>query len=117
MRGKTDKELELCRRSLNLIERIIPEWHEDPSDEEISRLTQDLRAFFAEEEANKKEENPEWKEMTLKEFIEDITKEMKENNWGDKEIEFNTSDNLGLYYLSIYENDGRISIDIGDEDE
>lgn len=121
MRGKTDKELELCRRSLNLIERIIPEWHENPSNEEISRLTQDLRAFFAEED--KREQSPEegeadWKDMTFREFIKDITKEMEENNWDmDKEVVFNTCDDLGLYYLSIYERDGKICIDVGDEDE
>lgn len=118
MRGKTDKELELCRRSLNLIERFIPEWYENPSNEEISRLTRDLRAFFAEEDGDKREQSPEEKEMTFGEFVRDITREMEKNGWDeDKPILFNTCDSLDLYYLSIYERDGKICIDVGDEDD
>ena len=58
------------------------------------------------------------KPMTFRGFIKEMMKEMEKNGWDmDKEVAFNTCDDLGLYYLSIYERDGKICIDIGDEDE
>ncbi len=56
------------------------------------------------------------KPMTFREFIESMLDEVDENDM-DKVVEFNTSDRLGLFYLSIYEEDGKICIDIGEDDE
>ncbi len=54
--------------------------------------------------------------MILHEFVEDITREIKENpDYGDKEIEFCTIDGGGLEYLSIYDVDDGICIDVGTE--
>ncbi len=56
--------------------------------------------------------------MKLNEFIEDITKEMEENKWQDKEVEFCTIGRDGLSYLSIYAgDDNKVSIDVGTEED
>lgn len=52
--------------------------------------------------------------MTLDEFVKDLTREMEENEgWRDKEIEFCTIDGGGLEYLSIYDLDDTVCIDVG----
>lgn len=55
--------------------------------------------------------------VTLSEFIRDITKEMKENNWQDKPLAFNTVNDLGLHWLSIYDRDDGVCMDVGTGDE
>jgi len=56
--------------------------------------------------------------MTLKEFVKDIQKEMKENpDWADREIEFCTIDGGGLLYLSIYDREDKVCIDVGTEED
>jgi hypothetical protein len=60
--------------------------------------------------------------MTLKEFVDDITKEMKENGWENLPLEFCTSDREAMHYLSIYDVDNddnttSIIIDVGDDNE
>ncbi len=55
--------------------------------------------------------------MKLKEFVECLTKEMVENKWQNRTIEFNTIDRDRLSFLSIYESRikgrNRICLDIG----
>ena len=54
--------------------------------------------------------------MKASEFLKDLTKEIEENGWGDLEIEFYTGPFGGpLYWLSVYEEDGVLCMDIGDE--
>ena len=56
--------------------------------------------------------------MKLHEFIKDITKEMEENKWQDKEVEFCTIDSSDLLYLSIYgSDDNKVCIDVGTEED
>lgn len=60
--------------------------------------------------------------LTLKEFVDDITKEMKENGWENLPLEFCTSGRGELHYLSIYDVDNddnttSIIIDVGDDKE
>ena len=56
--------------------------------------------------------------MTLKEFIEDIQKELEENpDWADREIEFCTIDRDNLLYLSIYDCEDKVCFDIGTEED
>ena len=56
--------------------------------------------------------------MKLHEFIKDITKEMEENKWQDREVEFCTIDSSDLLYLSIYDLDNnKVCIDVGTEED
>ena len=62
--------------------------------------------------------------MTFSEFIKQIMEdlilnspEMKEENWQDMPLAFNTENSLGLHYLSIYERDGVINLDVGTGEE
>jgi len=63
--------------------------------------------------------------MTLYEFVSDLTSEAantvirkrKETKLGDLPVVFNTGSRFGLYYLSIYEHNGEVNIDIGEEGE
>lgn len=60
--------------------------------------------------------------MTLKEFVNDVSKEMEENGWEDLPLEFCTSDRSQMHYLSIYDVDNKdntksIVLDIGDAGE
>ncbi len=56
--------------------------------------------------------------MTLNEFVKDLTEEMKENEWQDKEIEFCTVYRDSLSYLSIYAgDDNKVLIDVGTEED
>jgi len=54
--------------------------------------------------------------MNFKDFVEDLTRELKENkNWAKKEVEFCTIDGGGLEYLSVYDSDDTVCIDVGTE--
>lgn len=57
--------------------------------------------------------------MNFGEFVEDLTRELKENkDWKDKKLEFCTIDGGGLEYLSVYDlEDGTICIDVGTEED
>ncbi len=55
--------------------------------------------------------------LTLSEFIKQITKEMAENNWYDKPLAFNTENRFGLHWLSLYDRDDGVCMDIGTGDE
>lgn len=58
------------------------------------------------------------KGMILNEFIKDLKDEVKNNpKLGKLEVTFETSDREGLKYLSIYEDEGKVCIDIGEKDE
>lgn len=54
--------------------------------------------------------------ITFAEFIAELTKELNENeDWGDKELEFSTINRDGLEFLSVYDTDSGICIDVGTE--
>lgn len=56
--------------------------------------------------------------MKLHEFIKDLTEEMEENKWQDREVEFCTINGSGLLYLSIYDtDDNKICIDVGTDED
>jgi len=59
--------------------------------------------------------------MTFAEFVKDLTEELKANkDWAEKKVEFCTIDRNGLGYLSIYDLDDTVCIDVGtgeDSDE
>ena len=56
--------------------------------------------------------------MTFAEFVEDVTKELKENpSWGEKKVEFCTINGGGLEYLSICDADDAVYIDVGTEED
>ena len=55
--------------------------------------------------------------MTVSEFVKQITKEMEENNWQNKPILFNTSDRSNMHWLSVYESEGIVHMDVGDDGE
>ncbi len=67
---------------------------------------------------------PEEYRIKFSDFIKHLEKdlicnspEMEGKNWQDKPLVFNTENRLGLHYLSIYERDGAINIDIGTCDD
>lgn len=51
--------------------------------------------------------------MKLKEFINIINGMMEQNEWQNKTTEFCTIDRCKLLFLSIYEEENKIIIDIG----
>jgi len=56
--------------------------------------------------------------MNFEEFVEDLTRELKENkDWAKKKVEFCTIDGGGLEYLSVYDLDDTICIDVGTEED
>jgi len=56
--------------------------------------------------------------MSFGDFVEDLTRELKENkDWAKKKVEFCTIDGGGLEYLSVYDLDDTICIDVGTEED
>jgi len=55
--------------------------------------------------------------MTFKEFVQDLTKEMKEHpEWEEKELDFATINRSGMVWLSIYSDEpdsDKLIMDIG----
>jgi hypothetical protein len=52
--------------------------------------------------------------MTLKEHIDYLSRELKENpDWADREIEFCTIDRDNLLFLSVYDREDKVCFDIG----
>ena len=58
--------------------------------------------------------------ITLSEFMKQIVEEIEENkddDWQNKPLAFNTEDRHSLHWLSMYESDGVIQMDVGTGDE
>ena len=56
--------------------------------------------------------------MNFEDFVKDLTRELKENkSWAKKKVEFCTIGGDVLEYLSIYDLDNTVCIDVGTEED
>lgn len=63
-------------------------------------------------------DSPSKQKMTFTEFAEMCMKSLEDNKvWGEKEVRFVAIDRNGLEYLSVYDVDDTVCIDVGTEED